>query len=699
MFTFIDLFAGIGGIRLGMEKQGFKCIFSCEINNHCQKTYFQNFNETPFPDITKLNSKDIPDHDILCAGFPCQPFSISGKQKGFEDTRGTLFFNICRIINDKKPKVIFLENVKHIINHDKGNTLNIIISSLEDLGYCVNWKIFNASDYGVPQNRERIIIIASKNFRIDFAKTLKFKKVKLSSFLDIDGNFEFLDENEYTLLENTKLQKSGLIFSGYRNKSIRKVGVREGSEHLSRVHKQPNRIYSSEGVHPTLPSQETTGRFYILHKGLVRKLTLNECYKIMGFPNSYKKISPIAEQYKQIGNSVCVPVISEVARLIKEQFFIERECTQMDSQKDIVYNIYNKCVKLVADNNLEINKISEEEKKLLKIIIDKSESSKGVLTVFITSLVQKIFNPKQDIRFHQQSLPNGYSGRAIDAQYITPFLKNVRFPSMSESGWLTRSLEQNSPYDLNYRGRITPVVLKDAFLKLLNFVQEENSNAENYLMFLFINLLLKRDSQVVELAKPTNLTISLIVEYLDKHFNYKYASRGASRLPTLAIYSAYECMIKEMKRFKHKQLLLLEEHTSSDSKSGRVGDIDILDENGRVFEGIEIKHGISITAQLIRDCYEKFKVHPVKRYYLLSTANISENELKLIEDEIFSIKNLHGCQVIVNGVQSTLKYYLRLLDNTYDFIENYVKNVEIDKTLKFEHKQIWNNIVSQNYYH
>lgn len=321
--TFVDLFCGIGGIRLGMESAGFACVMSSDINVECQRTYFENFGETPQGDITLIDEKNIPDHDILCAGFPCQPFSISGKQKGFDDTRGTLFFEICRIINEKKPSVVFLENVKHLVYHDHGKTLQVILEKLEEMGYVVSWQILNGADFGVPQNRERIIIIASKHGAFQFEKIMTQPRGRLIDFLDHDGDFEYLEPEEYTLLENPKQQPvSGLIFAGYRNKSIRKVGVRPGTVHLSRVHKQPNRIYSVYGIHPTLPSQETSGRYFILTEdNRVRKLTLGECWRIMGFPESYKKISSTGEQYRQLGNSVCVPMISAVAEEIKNQFF------------------------------------------------------------------------------------------------------------------------------------------------------------------------------------------------------------------------------------------------------------------------------------------------------------------------------------------------------------------------------------------
>lgn len=327
-FTFIDLFAGVGGIRLGMQEAGGKCIYSSEWNCQAQKTYLTNYGEMPFGDITKESTKNyIPDNfDVLCAGFPCQPFSISGKQKGFEDTRGTLFFDICSIVSSKRPKVVFLENVKHLVHHDEGNTLKTILNKLKVLGYNVTWQVLNGSDYGVPQNRERIIIVGSIEGEFDFTKVKKKPRTHLIDFLDKEGDFEYLAPEEYTLLDNPKEQpESGLIFAGYRNKSIRKAGVRPGTEHLSRVHKQPNRIYSVYGIHPTLPSQESSGRFFVLTEDhRVRKLTIDECWRIMGFPEKYKKVSPVGDQYKQLGNSVCIPMIEAVADEINNQFFSNR---------------------------------------------------------------------------------------------------------------------------------------------------------------------------------------------------------------------------------------------------------------------------------------------------------------------------------------------------------------------------------------
>jgi DNA (cytosine-5)-methyltransferase 1 len=319
-FSFIDLFAGIGGFRIALQSIGGKCLFSCEINEHCQKMYQENFGEIPAGDIKTIDPNDIPECDVLCAGFPCQPFSISGKKMGLKDERASVIESIFNIVNHSKPKVVMLENVKHLLHHNNGETLQHIVSNLNKIGYNISYNILNAKNFGVPQNRERLIIIASLNGKFDFSKLKKQKTIKIHDILDQEGDFEFLESDEYKIIENPTRQQSGLIFSGYRNKKIRNKGVREGTEHLSRVHKQPNRIYSIEGTHPTLSSQETSGRYWILlNNGRVRKLTINECFKIMGFPEDYKLKSSISELYKQVGNSVCIPKVRIIGEAIVEQ--------------------------------------------------------------------------------------------------------------------------------------------------------------------------------------------------------------------------------------------------------------------------------------------------------------------------------------------------------------------------------------------
>lgn len=322
---FIDLFAGIGGFRLSFEQCGCECVFSSEFNEACQKVYEANYGDKPFGDITKISEKDIPDFDILCAGFPCQPFSICGKKMGFNDTRGTLFFDVCRILKEKQPKVVVLENVKNLINHDNKRTFRVILSNLKDLGYNVSYKVLDSTKFGVAQCRERIIIVGVKNGYFDFEDMQQTNPLAIRDILDKKGNFEYLDKSEYTLLDTKYIhkQKTGLIFVGYRNKKIWSKGVRPNTEHLSRCHRQPNRIYSVDGTHPTLPSQETSGRFwiYIPEEDAVRKLTINECYKLMGYPENFKIDKNIGNAYKQCGNSVVIPMVFELANSIIRQCF------------------------------------------------------------------------------------------------------------------------------------------------------------------------------------------------------------------------------------------------------------------------------------------------------------------------------------------------------------------------------------------
>lgn len=329
--TFIDLFAGIGGFRLGMEANGFDCVYSSDNNRHAVQMYEANFGENAYSDITKIKPAILKDFDVMCGGFPCQPFSAAGLKQGFSDTRGTLFFDMLRILKEKKPEVVFLENVKNLTTHDKGKTFTVIVKNLEKLGYTVSTKVLNAKDFGVPQNRERIIIVGSlSGKKFDFDKLNKTKPKKIADILDnkTDEDFKWLDKKDYTLLstDEQKLQPSGLIFAGYLNKNQRVTGVRPDTQNLSRVHKQPNRIYSDQGVHPTLSAQETAGRYYILtskkdgSKG-VRKLTVDEAYRLFGFPKTFKKVGALTQQYARIGNSICVPMVSAVAKEIKNQLF------------------------------------------------------------------------------------------------------------------------------------------------------------------------------------------------------------------------------------------------------------------------------------------------------------------------------------------------------------------------------------------
>ncbi|MGI6393333.1 MAG: DNA cytosine methyltransferase [bacterium] len=313
-FTFIDLFAGIGGFRIAMQELGGKCVFSSEWDHHARITYEANFGETPYGDITKIDEKEIPEHDILCAGFPCQAFSIAGYREGFSDKkgRGNLFFDIIRIVKFKKPKIVFLENVKNLKSHDKGNTFKIIRNELEKAGYEVFDVVLNTMDYGnIPQNRERIYIVALKkrssnvDFSFEFPSKIKLR-VSVRDILEdeVDSSFYYNKYECYKKLKESVLSKETVY-------QWRRMYVRE----------------NKKGVCPTLTANMGTGGHnvpIILDKKDIRKLTPRECLRFQGFPEKYILPNiPPSQLYKQAGNTVSLKVVKRIGENIAK--VLERE--------------------------------------------------------------------------------------------------------------------------------------------------------------------------------------------------------------------------------------------------------------------------------------------------------------------------------------------------------------------------------------
>lgn len=311
-YSFIDLFAGIGGFHLALSSIGANCVFASEWDKFAAKTYLVNHNIKPFGDITKIQESDIPSHEILCAGFPCQAFSIAGKQKGFEDVRGTLFFDIVRITNHHKPKVLFLENVKNLINHDKGKTFKVILNTLDKIGYTCFHEIFKSSQFGLPQNRERIYIVAFRkdlNIReFSFPKP-QFKPVSLEMFLeDTPIGAKIVDRQDIEIYKNYTIERSIFDDVILPNKPIQIGKVNKGG--------QGERIYHPIGHAITLSAHgggigSKTGLYLV--NGKIRKLSPRECARIQGFPEDFILNKSDAQTYKQFGNSVSVNVLQHIA--------------------------------------------------------------------------------------------------------------------------------------------------------------------------------------------------------------------------------------------------------------------------------------------------------------------------------------------------------------------------------------------------
>ena len=319
---FIDLFAGIGGFHLALNKVNGECLFASEWDKECQKIYEKNFNLKPFGDITKIDEKEIPKHDVLCAGFPCQAFSISGKRQGFKDTRGTLFFDVARIIKHHQPKLILLENVKNFLTHDNGNTISVVKKTLEELNYNVFYKVLNSSNFGIPQKRERIYIVGfNKKLKINEFKFPSNQNifVSLKDYLLPDSSTKelVLDRDDIQLKKDKKIQKD--IFGNYPQKPIRLGQVNKGG--------QGERIYSTNGHAVSLTAYgggigSKTGLYLVNNK--LRKLSPRECARITGFPDSFSLSENKNHSYRQFGNSVVVNVLDFILKEIMKTNFINR---------------------------------------------------------------------------------------------------------------------------------------------------------------------------------------------------------------------------------------------------------------------------------------------------------------------------------------------------------------------------------------
>lgn len=314
---YIDLFAGIGGFHQALSSFGATCVFASEWDKYAAATYYANYDIFPKGDITKIDESRIPRHDILCAGFPCQAFSISGKQKGFEDARGTLFFDIARIVKHHQPRLLFLENVRNFERHDGGNTLKVVLKTLNELGYNVKYQVLNASDYNLPQNRERIYFVCFrkdlqiKNF--EFPKP-SIKKVALIDFLEAHPNdAKIIDRPDIKITKNFSPIKNIFGELDLPNRPIQIGIVNKGG--------QGERIYDPYGHAITLSAHgggigSKTGLYKI--GDVIRKLTPRECARIQGFPDAFKIVSSPSQAYKQFGNSVAVNVLKAILKKISE---------------------------------------------------------------------------------------------------------------------------------------------------------------------------------------------------------------------------------------------------------------------------------------------------------------------------------------------------------------------------------------------
>lgn len=317
---FIDLFCGIGGFRIAMDEVCVEndlipeCVFSSDIDIHCQDSYERNFGERPFGDITQIDEKTIPDHDILFAGFPCQPFSIIGQMKGFDDTRGTLFFHIARILKEKKPKAFILENVKQLVGHNKGQTLKVIIKTLQDLGYFVQYAVLNALDYGLPQKRERVIIVGHR-------------EPILFSFPSPIRPFKPLDE---ILEKNVDKKHYASDYIREKRKKSHKSAYKTSIWHENKSGNICSYPYSCA-------LRAGASYNYLLVNG-ERRLTPREMFRLQGFPDWYEITESNSQAKKQAGNAVPVNIIKAVLQKLMPYVAETLDMTMVLREYETNYN-------------------------------------------------------------------------------------------------------------------------------------------------------------------------------------------------------------------------------------------------------------------------------------------------------------------------------------------------------------------------
>lgn len=336
----VSLFSGIGGFELGIKKSNLQgeIVFSSEIDKYATKSYLANFQDNNLHgDITKIDAKDIPDFDLLIGGFPCQAFSIAGRQKGFEDTRGTLFFDVARVLKEKQPKYFLLENVKNLISHDKGNTFKTIVNTLNEIGYTIDFTVINSKEAGVPQNRERTYIVGIlhgeecenkndiRNKKLNnFKKSYDYKGFNFFNSLSYNNSLKSIidildiEENEKDKFVFNRVGLSDFLKSVgevEKNKVNSIVKVFDIPKTIYKELDYRRRVYSVYGISPTLITRESP-KIYIEDKKLVRRLSPKECFRIQGFEDEFfdniKNEVSNTQLFKQIGNSVSPPVITGI---------------------------------------------------------------------------------------------------------------------------------------------------------------------------------------------------------------------------------------------------------------------------------------------------------------------------------------------------------------------------------------------------
>lgn len=360
-----------------------------------------------------------------------------------------------------------------------------------------------------------------------------------------------------------------------------------------------------------------------------------------------------------------------------------------------------RATKLWDDDGAFSPNLSRELVTHLDYMHENSKQASTAFTNIITSIAIKVAFPEIDIRYHQEQIQDrvkggaGFSFRTISEGVVYPWLSRKSFDG-AKSGWQTRTYERDDPYKLDYPHKIggAKSPLKGHFLAIYDCIQVGQEDPEEALCYMLFRQVQKRHSSSVNYANPRTDDIERIVDIFARHFSFKYRSKGASRLPVLAIYAIYELIVVELKRYQAASLRPLGAHSAADSRTGAVGDIEVELSSSTLLEALEIKHNIRVTDQIIASAESKIKLSDVKRYYILTTHSECAPD-ELAKSRIARIANVYECTVIVNGVYATLRYYLRLLERPHDIFAKYTSLLDDDSAIGHEHRVAWNTVVDQ----
>lgn len=371
----------------------------------------------------------------------------------------------------------------------------------------------------------------------------------------------------------------------------------------------------------------------------------------------------------------------------------EHNSDDNEQMMDVLTECYRDAEEESKKDNIEdlITSIGQDEARLIIELANIKHAARGAA---LTLGIYKIAHPEQDIRNHKSEYANGFSARGVDTKVTVPFLLEHGLPYNVETHWLSQTLSFAGPFTPDLILKTVPKKAGPDLVKVANLIQNSTGDKiRRYVTLILEQMIEERNKGNIPLTKPKNLSIDQVMELLHKHFERTY-EKNAPRLPQIAIYAIYQCLMHDVDRYSTFDLQPLERMKTANRKSGSVGDIDIW-KNGRPIEAVEIKYKIPINVSHVNEVMQKVKAESVERYFILSTADLDPNEQEEIQRLKEDFLKTNGCEIIVNGVYGTIKYYLRLLSSTNEFINAYTDLLAVDEDINYEHKIAWNNICAE----